>query len=81
MQLTDEQYRALKKLIAGKDLSLSSAIRQAVDLWLSQTDRSRKVERSLASLGRFRSGKRDVSRRHDEYLAEIYSGRPHRRRK
>ncbi len=75
VQLTDEQYQALKSRAHRENLSLSSAIRQAVEMWLKERDRSMLIEKSLASLGKFRSGRKDVSQHHDESLTEIYSGR------
>lgn len=73
IQLTEEQYVALKERARRENLSLSAAVRAAVDHWLRRSDRKAVVERSIASLGRFRSGRRDIAARHDEHLAEIYS--------
>jgi predicted DNA-binding protein len=72
IQLSEEQYRRLKSCIRDLDISLSAAIREAVDHWLSGRDRAAVAERSLRSLGGFRSGRRDVSKRHDEHLADLY---------
>jgi len=72
IQLTAEQYRAMKEEAHRKQISLSEAVRAAVELWLGQRERVETVQRSLASMGRFRSGRSDVSERHDSYLAEAY---------
>ncbi len=75
IQLTDDQYASLKKQARRENLSLSAAIRKAVDLWLRRSDRSEAIRRSLASIGKFRSGRKDISSRHDAELAKIYLGR------
>jgi hypothetical protein len=72
IQLTDEQYRKLKERIRGLDISLSAAVREAVELWIAGSETQEVVARSLGSLGRFRSGRRDVSKRHDEHLADLF---------
>ena len=77
VQLTEEQLRRLKRLAADRDVSIAELVRNGVDTILdaaesgSQTDRAR---RALAALGRFRSGRFDVAREHDRYLAEAYAG-------
>lgn len=75
IQLTEEQARALKEVAGKENVSMSELIRQAVNYWLqtvqpvSQDEQRR---RALALLGQFRSGKSDISERHDEYLVEDY---------
>ena len=76
VQFTEEQYRALKEEAHQMKLSLSEAVRGAVELWLSRRERALRVQRSLASIGRFRSGRSDISERHDSYLADAYRGAP-----
>jgi hypothetical protein len=74
IQFTEEQYQALKEEAHRQKVSLAEAVRGAVDLWLAQRERTRRARRSLASLGRFRSGLSDVAERHDAYLTETYRG-------
>ena len=76
IQLTEEQYRALKSRMQKEKVSLSGAIREAVDLWLHQSTRQDCAERSIASLGRFRSGRSDISEHHDDHLAKAYGSKP-----
>jgi ABC-type microcin C transport system duplicated ATPase subunit YejF len=75
IQLTEDQSQALKEKAAQENVSMAELIRRAVDLWL-QTQDSVSLEvrrqRALAAVGQFHSGKSDVSKRHDEYLAEAY---------
>jgi predicted DNA-binding protein len=74
IQLTEDQSRRLKAVSARRGVSVAELIRQAVDAGLSREhDRSpdELYERALNAAGRFRSGERDISARHDFYLAEI----------
>lgn len=73
IQLTEEQARSLKRLAAAKRVSMAQLIRQGVDTILQSDtgiDRDEKRRRAIAAAGRFRSGRSDISRKHDTYLAE-----------
>jgi metal-responsive CopG/Arc/MetJ family transcriptional regulator len=75
IQLTDEQSQALKALAAERRISVAELIRQAAEDLLRQSSTLSKAEmkqRALAAAGRFRSGQKDLSTRHDDHLAEIY---------
>ncbi len=75
IQLTEEQAKALKKLASSRHLSIAELIRQGVDVVLRSNvliDAEEKRKRAIAIAGRFRSGKRDVSKEHDKYLAEAF---------
>ena len=73
--LTEEQLRALRRLAAERGVSMAVLVREAVDAFVQANatvpseDRRR---RALEAIGRFASGRRDVSARHDEHLAEAY---------
>ena len=74
IQLTEEQSRALKRLAASKQISIAELIRQGVDTVLrsnTSIDLDEKRRRAMAAAGRFRSGRRDISEKHDRYLAEV----------
>jgi Arc/MetJ-type ribon-helix-helix transcriptional regulator len=76
IQLTEEQSRALKKMASSRHLSISELVRQGVDVILRSNvsiDASEKRKRALAIIGKYRSGKREISREHDKHLAEVYS--------
>jgi hypothetical protein len=79
IQLDADQHEALKKRVQRERISLSGAIRVAIDLWLARSDRAATIARSLASVGKFRSGRKDISSRHDAELARIYLGDSRRR--
>ena len=74
IQLTEDQSRRLKAASARRGVSVAELIRKAVDAVLTrENDRSpdELYDRALNAAGRFRSGRRDISVRHDNYLAEI----------
>jgi hypothetical protein len=74
IQLTEEQSRRLKAASAKRGVSVAELIRRGVDAVLTgEIDRSTAelYERARKAAGSFRSGYRDVSVRHDEYLAEM----------
>ena len=73
IQLTEEQARSLKRLAAARQVSIAQLIRQGVDTVLQSgmgIDLDEKRRRAVAAAGRFRSGRRDISQKHDTYLAE-----------
>jgi predicted CopG family antitoxin len=78
IQLTEEQFQALKALAAEKNVSLSELIRRSVEQLVASSKGvplSERRKRAIAIAGRFRSGDSDarVSEEHDAYLADIYS--------
>ena len=76
IQLTEEQAKALKKLASSRHLSIAELIRQGVDTVLRSNvtvDAEEKRKRAIAIAGRFSSGKRDISKEHDKYLAEAFA--------
>ncbi len=75
IQLTEEQFKAVKALAASRNVSAAEVIRQAIDALLKANngmDDGQKRTRALKVAGMFQSGKSDVSRNHDSYLAEVY---------
>jgi len=73
IQLTESQARSLRKLAHRHRLSMAELIRRGVDQVLASglsAEVDRKKHKALAAAGRFHSGRRDVSVRHDRYLAE-----------
>ena len=70
IQLTEDQYAALKRVAEDRGCSLAEAVRQAVDAWLlapAPGAREELVQRALDACGRFRSGLRDLGSQHDRY--------------
>ena len=76
IQLTEDQAKTLKKIAASRQLSVAEIIRRAVDTMIKSSiaaDPEDRIKRALEIAGKFSSRKRDVSKRHDVYLAESYS--------
>jgi predicted Ser/Thr protein kinase len=75
IQLTEDQAKALKKIAESRHLSVAEVIRKAVDAVIKSSsviDMEERHKRGLAVVGKFGSGKRDVSKKHDLYLTEAY---------
>lgn len=75
IQLDEEQARALRKLSRDQGRPIAELVRRGVDALLhsqGQPSRQELKRRSLEVLGRFHSGKSDVSAQHDRYLADAY---------
>ncbi len=75
IQLTEAQAKALKDAAARQGRSMAELVRDGVEVLLrTQAGPSREElkRRAIAALGRFRSGKSDVSSDHDRYLAEAF---------
>jgi len=75
IQLTEEQAKAVKKIASAQGVSVAELIRRAVDHIVNSSttaDTEERKRRALDIVGKFRSGKKDVSKEHDAYLAEAY---------
>ena len=75
IQLTEDQVKALKKIAVSRELSVAELIRRAVDTMIKSStapDPEDRMKRALEIVGKFSSGKSDVSKHHDTYLAESY---------
>lgn len=75
IQLTQNQAKALKRIAQSRHLSVAEVIRKAVDAVIKSSsviDMEERHKRALEIVGKFGSGKRDVSKKHDLYLTEAY---------
>jgi len=75
IQLTESQVRALRKIAAARNQSVAGLIRQAVDTMIKSSplvEPEERYKRAMDIVGKFHSGKRDISRKHDEYLLDAY---------
>lgn len=73
IQLTEEQFQALKAISAATGMSLAECVRQAVDRMISEHRRSERedyISRAIAVAGKFRSGLGDLSVAHDKCFVE-----------
>ena len=73
IQLDDGQWRAVNRVAGQRGVSAAQVIREALDRVLPGEDDQRR-ERAVASIGGFRSGRADVSVRHDDHLADAFAG-------
>jgi hypothetical protein len=75
IQLTENQAKALKKIAQSRRLSVAELVRKAVDTIIKSNtvvDREERHKRAMEIVGKFSSGKRDISKRHDLYLTDAY---------
>lgn len=76
VQLTEEQATIIKGIAAARHISMAEVIRQAINLVI-RTDTSagyeEKKRKAIDVVGKFSSGKHDVSVEHDKYLAGAFS--------
>jgi len=75
IQPTKQQEEAIRVIAAAQGISVAKSIRRAIDAMTrsgSSVDTEEKRRRALRIVGKFRSGKRDVPRRHKAYLPEAY---------
>jgi hypothetical protein len=76
IQLTEDQAKALKKIAQSRHLSVAELIRKAVDTVIKSNtvvNAEERQKRAMEIVGKFSSGKRDVSKKHDLYLTEVYN--------
>ncbi len=79
IQLTEKQSDLLKKMAMTQTLSIAEIIRQAVDNYIKSnivinTEERIKKVLELSEKYNDSEGKRDVSKKHDDYLVEAYLG-------
>lgn len=72
MQFTEEQLEALRAQAAASDRPLAAIVRDAVDAWIADHQRSRLVDRALGAIGGFHSGLGDLAENHDHYIDETF---------
>jgi hypothetical protein len=75
IQLTENQAQALKQIATSRRLSVARLIRQAVDTMIRSSplvDPKERHKRAMDIVGKFHSGKRDISKKHDDYLPDAY---------
>jgi hypothetical protein len=75
IQLTETQARTIKKVAMDQGTSIAEIIRRAVENMIQASPKvssQERVRRAVEIVGKFGSGKRNVSQKHDKYLAEAY---------
>lgn len=75
IQLTEEQAEMIKRIAKDRHLSVAELIRQAVNGVIKSgagIAAEERRKRAVNAAGRFRSGKHDISEKHDKYLPESF---------
>jgi hypothetical protein len=76
VQIEEDQITWLRSKARDRGVSVSQLIREGIDLYRLREDLLpiEKKKKALAAVGRFSSGRPDISGRHDDYLAKAYKG-------
>ena len=75
IQLTKAQFSSLRQASAETGESVAELVRRGVDVYLESrlgSNREERIQRALSVAGKFSSGSKDGSLRHDHYLAEAF---------
>lgn len=74
VQLTNDQLEALRRRARRDNVSIAELVRRAIDTFTRLEPPGDRVLRDRAARvsGRFASGVRDTSSRHDEVLADAF---------
>jgi len=74
VQFTEQELAAVQTLARERSSSFAAIVRGAVDAYLHDMPRSNSAtcaaDRIDTFAGKYRSGRDDISRRHDDYLAD-----------
>jgi hypothetical protein len=76
VQFTNEQFAVLKSISAAEGISMAELIRRGIEQYLSSrklSDKQSRTQRAIEAAGRFRSGVKNFSAKHDQYFAEVIS--------
>jgi hypothetical protein len=71
LQLTPDQVQAVKRLARERGVSMAEIFRELVDEHLG-TPRDDRLLRAIQAVGKYHSGRHDVSRQHDRDLGEAF---------
>lgn len=72
VQFTDEQIEHLRRAASARNVSIAQLVRESVDAQLIVPGQAER-QRALEHIGGFHSGRGDVARGHDDYLAEDFA--------
>lgn len=75
LDVDERQLQALESLASARNLPVEEVLRQAIENYLrlnagKNPESVRK--RAISAAGKFRSGRKDISRKHGDCLAEAY---------
>jgi hypothetical protein len=74
VQLTGEQAEMLRRRSRRENVSIAELVRRAIDAFTRAEPPSERElrDRAIRAAGRFASGMRDTSSRHDDVLSETF---------
>jgi hypothetical protein len=74
IQLTEEQYQAIKQLSLATQQSIAAIVRKALEQFLLTRKPGREAlyHRAKSVVGKYRIRTHDISVEHDRYLKETY---------
>jgi hypothetical protein len=74
IQLKEEQMQWLRSRARIRGISVSQLIRESIKFYRSHQEQlpANRKRKAIEAVGRFSSDASDVSKRHDDYLAEAY---------
>ena len=74
IQLTDEQATRVKELAHTSNESMAAIVRKAVDQFIlkQEPDRRTLYRQALATAGKYKARKPDISIEHDRYLEQEF---------
>jgi predicted CopG family antitoxin len=68
IQFEKESYEKLKAKSKASGDSISEIVRRSLDSTIDSQETDQKWARAFQSMGKFESGLKDLSNKHDEYL-------------
>jgi predicted CopG family antitoxin len=68
IQFEKESYEKLKAKSKASGDSISEIVRRSLDSTIDSQEADQKWARAFQSMGKFESGLKDLSNKHDEYL-------------
>ena len=75
IRFTEDQAQALRAAARDEECSIAAVVRKAVSRSVAiprDADRTERIRRARASMGKFRSELTDLAENHDRYLAEDF---------
>jgi hypothetical protein len=73
VQFTEEELAGVQTLASERSASFAAIVREAVDAYLSSHEEpggAASLQRMESLVGKYHSGRHDISRRHDDYFAD-----------
>jgi negative regulator of replication initiation len=70
IQIEESIYRELKSTAASLGCSISELVRRSIHATLPAQKTKPRMIRSFKAVGRYKSGLKDLSQKHDQYLPD-----------